>query len=138
MEQHYPVHYQGGLSHQYWFVSVGKRNVIKSVKLTLIDEELKIYNLSLMDLDVDSGWLSDEVVTNKGDTLKVLKTLAYCMKISLEIQSDVSIYFTGNSPARNRLYKMYMNNYRSLWEASFEVTFIEKEGLEYGFYCKKM
>ena len=50
MEQHYPVHYQGGLSHQYWFVSVGKRNVIKSVKLTLIDEELKIYNLLLMDL----------------------------------------------------------------------------------------
>jgi hypothetical protein len=138
MEQHYPVHYQGGLSHQYWFVSVGKRNVIKSVKLTLSDEELKIYNLSLMDLDVDSGWLSDEVVTNNGDTLKVLKTMAYCMKISLEIQSDASIYFTRNSPARNRLYKMYMNNYRFLWEASFEVTFIEKEGLEYGFYCKKM
>lgn len=80
MEQHYPVHYQGGLSHQY----------------------------------VDSGWLSDEVITNNGDKLKVLKTVAFCMMNALEIQSDASIYFMGNSPARNRLYKMYMNNYRSL------------------------
>ena len=137
MEQHYPVQYQGGLTHQYWFVSVGRRNVIKSVKLTLLDLELKIYNLSLMDLDIDSGWLSDEVITNNGDTVKVLKTVAYCIMNSLEIQSDASIYFIGNSPSRNRLYKMYINNYRYLWEANFEITFIEKDGLESGFYCKK-
>jgi hypothetical protein len=90
-----------------------------------------------MDLDTESGWLSDEIITNNGDTAKVLKTVAYCIGFSLKIQSDITIYFAGNSASRNRLYKMYINNYRFLWELNFEVTFIEKGGLESGFYCKK-
>lgn len=137
MEQYYPVHYQGGLSYQYWFVSVGRRNVIKSVKFTSLDRELKIYNLSLMDLDVESGLLSDEITTNNGDTIRVLKTVAFCIVNFLEIQSDATIYFHGNTDSRNRLYKMYINNYRILWEKVVHVTFIENSDQNLGFYCKK-
>lgn len=90
-----------------------------------------------MDLDVESGLLSDEITTNNGDTIRVLKTVAFCIVNFLEIQSDATIYFHGNTDSRNRLYKMYINNYRILWEKVVHVTFIENSDQNLGFYCKK-
>jgi hypothetical protein len=51
-------------------VSDGKRNVIKCDQFSLLDADTKVYNMSLMDWDVDSGALSDDVVTDNGDKLE--------------------------------------------------------------------
>jgi hypothetical protein len=137
MEQHYTVHYRSGLIHQYWFVSVGKRNVIKCVQFSLLDSYTKVYNLSLMDWDADSGALLDDVVTDNGDTAKILKTVAICVSMFLQMEKSSKVYFVGNSPSRNRLYRMYIFNYYNLWEQRFICECLKINEVEFGFYFSK-
>ncbi len=137
MELHYSVHYQKLESHQYWFVSVGKRNVIKCVQFSILDAHSNVYNLSLMDMDVDSNRLSDNTITDNGDTIRILKTVAFCVQEFLNREENAKVYFVGNSPARNRLYRMYIYNYQYLWDELLLCECEKKSELEFGFYFSK-
>ena len=137
MEPHYPVHYQKLESHQYWFVSVGKRNVIKCVQFSILDAHSKLYNLSLMDLDLHLNMLSDNAITDNGDTIRILRTVAFCVQVFLNKEENTKVYFVGNSPARNRLYRMYIYNYQYLWDEFFLCECNKKSDVEFGFYFTK-
>jgi hypothetical protein len=47
MEQHYPVLYQVSQSHQYWFVSLGRKKIIKCVEFQPLGGNS--FNLCLLD-----------------------------------------------------------------------------------------
>ena len=137
MEQHYPVHYQLGKKHEYWFVSDGRRKVIKCVRFSLVDLSAQLYNLSLVDWQYETNSFTDKIVTNNGDTIKVLQTVAFSMQCFFDRFPHSTVYFTGNSPSRNRLYKMQINNHRNLWENEYCIIVILNSQNEIGFYCKK-
>ncbi len=137
MEQHYPVHYQLGKKHEYWFVSEGRRKVIKCVRFSLVDLSAQLYNLSLVDWQYETNSFTDRVVTNNGDTIRVLQTVAFSIHCFFERFPNSTVYFSGNSPSRNRLYKMQVNNNRNLWENDYCLNIIRNSGNEIGFYCEK-
>lgn len=137
MENHYPVHYQPGKEHEYWFVSIGKRNVIKCIHFSAVDLNTQLYNLSLVDWQIETLSLSDKIITNNGDTSMVLNTVAYGIYCFFQIIPNATVYFSGNSNSRNRLYRMQINNNRDLWEHDYQVDIIQNSENEIGFYCKK-
>jgi hypothetical protein len=72
MKDSYHVQYQKSSSHQFWFVSNGRKNIIKCVQLDVMDSNRNYFHLSLLDYDENSGLLRDNVVSNNGDTLKII------------------------------------------------------------------
>ncbi len=110
MEEFYPVHYNDGVSHQFWFVSTGKRNILKCVQLDMMEETEEYYHLSLLDFDHEQGCLREDIVSNNGDTNRVLSTVAHCMILFLHRFPETKIIFTGNSRSRDRLFRIQMNN----------------------------
>ncbi len=110
MEEFYPVHYNDGVSHQFWFVSTGKRNILKCVQLDMMEETEEYYHLSLLDFDHEQGCLREDIVSNNGDTNRVLSTVAHCMIRFLHRFPESKIIFTGNSRSRDRLFRLQMNN----------------------------
>jgi hypothetical protein len=137
IEQHYPVHYRSGETHQFWFVSVGRRNVIKCVQLDLLEENPDVYNLCLYDVNEDSGELSDSLVSNNGDLLKLFSTIAVCLKSFFHIDSFASISFQGNTVSRNRLYRMWISKFKPYWQDEFDIEVQENNGNEFVFIIKK-
>ena len=137
MEQNYPVHYQGGLTHQYWFVSVGKRSVIKCVQLERMNPNDRFFHLSLLDYNPQNGSLCDLIVTNNGDTERVLKTVIFCIQSFLSLFPDARITLTGNSAARDRLFKMQISkwNQDSLADLLIVLDHLEDGGII--FYVSK-
>lgn len=138
MEQHYPVHYQGGLSHQYWFVSFGRRKVIKCVQLDALVDTEGHYNLCLYDYDEKYCVLSDTVISNNGDVQRVFVTIAYCLSHFFKQNVKALVFFEGNSASRNRLYRIQINKYRHLWEEEYEVEIISKHPNEILFSISKI
>lgn len=104
----------------YSFTSEGpKGSVNKVVRFTLIGEN--IYNLAFGDLDEYTGEISDMVVTNNGDSRKVLATVAATVyDFSLEYR-DAIILAKGSTNSRTRLYRMGITNYLDTIQADFEV-----------------
>jgi hypothetical protein len=91
MKDSYHVQYQKSSSHQFWFVSNGRKNIIKCVQLDVMDSNRNYFHLSLLDYDENSGLLRDNVVSNNGDTLKVLWTVLHCAQLFLRRFPDAKI-----------------------------------------------
>lgn len=138
MENHYPVHYQADSTHQYWFVSVGKRNIIKCIQLDSLSENNCNYNLCLYDFDEYKRELTDSSVSNNGDTEKLFITIAYCLSHFFYLNSKAKITFKGNSESRNRLYRIQINKYRKFWNEDYVIKVITKNQNEFLFFISKM
>jgi hypothetical protein len=92
------------------FVSKGSKGKIpKLIQFTETDF-INIYNLSFGDKDPNTGKIDDLIITNNGDSRKVLNTIAYAVYIFLNKYPAAWIYAVGSSPARNRLYRIGLNN----------------------------
>lgn len=135
MEQHYHVHIQGGHSHQYWFVSCGKRNVIKCVEFQKLGDHS--FNLCLLDFIPEINEMSDQVVSNNGDVKKVLWTVAWCVEHFLNHFPGYVIVFSGHSDSRNRLYMRYINRYYANLYMRYSIRIDIKSNEEIVFYVQK-
>lgn len=83
------------------------------------------YNLAFGDVD-ENGRLNDSVVSNNGDMHKVLATVVQTVMTFLEIHPSRHVYFSGNSPARNRLYRAILTRDIESWSEIFEVDGVSK------------
>jgi hypothetical protein len=93
---------------QYFFESVGPKGVIqKVILLSPIDDTL--FNLGLGDCDPVTGAIDDQVVSDNGDTAKILSTIFTVAYRYLSDHPDHFLHFRGNTPPRNRLYRMAIN-----------------------------
>jgi hypothetical protein len=110
MNDFYPVQYQKSNSHQFWFVSNGRKNILKCVQLDVMDSNRNYFHLSLLDYDENSGLLRDDVVSNNGDTSKVLWTVFHCTQLFITRFPNAKITFTGNSSSRDRLFRRQINS----------------------------
>lgn len=94
----------------YEFTSEGPLGRIpKIVKYTESNIE-DIYNLGFGDKLDDTDDFDDEVITNNQDSKRVLATVAATVYIFLDKYPKASIFATGSSMARNRLYRIGISN----------------------------
>lgn len=109
---HYPSYSfrQSEDSTQYFFESIGHKGIIqKSVAITATDLK-QVYNLGLGDYNPITGVIDDLSVSDNGDTAKILATIFQIANLFLIQHPDHFLLFAGNTPARNRLYRMAINH----------------------------
>lgn len=102
------------------FISEGpKGSIVKGIQYseTAITG---IYNLGFGDIN-ELNEIDDLVVTNNGDSQKVLATVARTLFYFTDHYSDVIIYATGSTLARTRLYRIGITNNLMLIEKDFHV-----------------
>ena len=98
---------------QFFFESIGPKGVIqKAVVFTLLYEP-NIYNLALGDINSITGDIDDQIVTDNSDTPTVLATIYRVSLYYLTINPTHRLYVEGNTPTRNRLYRMAISH---AWE----------------------
>ena len=103
------------------FESNGSNGIIKKVIQYAPMESKGIYNLGFGDLDISTGEINDSVVSNNGDTYKILATVASTVLIFLDKRPKSSIYIIGSNPIRTRLYRIGISNNLIEIESSFDV-----------------
>ena len=109
------------------FLSEGSKGKIeKVVQFTLIYED-NLYNLAFGDRDYLTGEIDDKIVTDNGDSEKVLASVVAAIYAFCEKIPNALIYATGSTAARTRLYRMGINKYYDLVVDDFKV-FGQAEG----------
>lgn len=79
------------------FVSVGpKGRIIKLVQYALTNYK-DLYNLGFGDKNSDNGEIDDNVISNNGDSEKVLTTVVATLYAFTDQHRDAMIYATGSS-----------------------------------------
>lgn len=104
----YEVQYSLG-NNVYSFVSEGKKGrVKKKVQFDLM--HAGIFNLGFGDWENGDAGFDDLAITNNGDMEMVLSTVIGIVVEFLSKNPDVTIYLTGSTPARTRLYRIIISN----------------------------
>jgi len=99
---------------RFQFQSIGKRGIFEKI-ISLTPLSANIYNLALLDYNLNTQEHSDILITDNGDMPKVLVTVMAVVKNYLNIHADKKIYFEGSTPARTRLYQISIGKvYESL------------------------
>ena len=103
------------------FVSEGpKGSIPKLIKFS--ETTLKgFYNLAFGDKDLLTGEIDDKVVSNNGDSEKVLATIVSAVYAFTDQENEAWIYATGSTPARTRLYRMGITKYLEEVKQDFNV-----------------
>lgn len=96
-------------------------SVLKVVQYSLIDAAEELYNLGFGDKNIQTGELEDLVITNNGDAEKVLTTVANTIYEFYEEYPLASVYITGSTKSRTRLYQINISKYLHLISADFEI-----------------
>ena len=94
-----------------------------------------LYNLAFGDKHINTGMLDDQIITDNGDSEKVLATVVSAIYAFADRYPECWIYATGSNAARTRLYRMGINKYFEIVIADFEImgeSRNEWEWYEYG------
>lgn len=98
--------------HSFSFISEGKNGKIeKVIRYEKITDD--VFNLGFGDKDPITGKINDKIVTNNGDTEKVLATVVSTVFTFTERNPNAYIYATGSNHVRNRLYRRGITKYLS-------------------------
>lgn len=115
----YPV-ITGETSMVFEFISEGIRGTVHKLVVYSKTNFHNFYNLGFGDKD-ETGQINDKVITNNGDSEKVLATVASTLYIFMDKFPDAMVFATGNSKARTRLYRMGISNNIAQIREDFEV-----------------
>jgi hypothetical protein len=92
------------------FISEGPKGRIKKIiqftKLTAPYSTEPIYNLGFGDYNEAKGKIDDLVVSNNGDSEKILATVAAGVILFLEMYPNAQVFAQGSTPSRTRFYIM--------------------------------
>ena len=105
----------------YSFTSEGpKGQVKKMIQYTDTGTE-NVYNLAFGDYDEETKSINDLSITNNGDSLKVLATVASTIYAFIEKYPQALIFATGSTSVRTRLYRMGITNNLSEIKKDFKI-----------------
>ena len=88
------------------FVSEGPKGSIRKLIQFQETNEHNLYNLAFGDKNIETGQLDDLVISNNGDSEKVLATVISALYAFFDNQPKAFVYATGSTDARTRLYRM--------------------------------
>ena len=111
----------GETSMVYEFISEGINGKISKLIIYSETHLHNFYNLGFGDKNEKSGAIDDEVVTNNGDSLKVLVTVASSLYAFTGKFPDAMVFATGSTEARTRLYRIGRSNNLEAIETDFEI-----------------
>ncbi|MFV0265540.1 MAG: DUF6934 family protein [Draconibacterium sp.] len=127
------------------FISEGQKGLIHKLVRFQPTNLKDVYNLAFGDKDLKTGEIDDEVISNNGDSEKVLATVVATVYAFTDNYPDTWIYATGSTKSRMRLYRMGITKFLKEVKEDFEVqgelkddweTF--KKGIEYeGFLVRR-
>ena len=92
------------------FVSEGPKGSIKKMVEYTETATENVYNLGFGDYDETTNSINDLSVTNNGDSLKVLATVASTVYAFIERHPNAYILATGSTNVRTRIYRMGITN----------------------------
>ena len=96
--------------HFFEFTSTGLKGEIKKIVEYSKVSVGNIYNLAFGDYDEQSDELNDKIITNNGDSKKVLATVVSTVYAFTGRYPDVWVFATGSTEVRTRLYRMGISN----------------------------
>ena len=103
------------------FISEGQKGLINKLVRYQPTNLKDIYNLAFGDKDHTTGEIDDSVISNNGDSEKVLATVVATVYAFSDKYPDAWIYATGSTKSRTRLYRMGITKFLSEVEEDFEV-----------------
>ena len=116
------------LFHYYEFLSEGPKGLIKKIVEYTETSTENVYNLGFGDFDEITKGVNDLLITNNGDSLKVLATVASTVYAFTEKYPQAWIFATGSTAVRTRLYRMGITNNLAEISEDFLVFGYNKEG----------
>jgi hypothetical protein len=103
------------------FTSTGpKGRITKIVQYTPTNYK-DLYNLGFGDKNLNTGELDDSIISNNGDSDKVLATVVSTLFAFFEQHKNAWVYATGSTKSRTRLYRMGITKYIHEIESEFEI-----------------
>lgn len=104
------------------FISSGiNGNIVKVVKYIPLPNQEGIFNLGFGDKNIESGELDDLVVSNNGDTEKVLATVALTIYEFFKEHPLATVYLKGSTQSRTRLYQISISKFIEQISNEFDV-----------------
>ncbi|SDE08941.1 hypothetical protein SAMN04487996_103314 [Dyadobacter soli] len=94
----------------YEFVSQGPKGDVKKVIIYSPTNIPNFFNLGFGDKNDLTGQPDDQVVTNNGDSIKVMATVASTLLSFTEEFPGAMIFATGSTKSRTRLYRIGISN----------------------------
>ena len=96
--------------YSYAFFSVGKNGII--LKIVAFEQiEGNRYNLGFGDYDFLTEEVNDKIVSDNGDSEKVLATVVGILNDFLLKHADYEVFVIGSTESRTRLYQIAINIY---------------------------
>nr|WP_295921534.1 hypothetical protein [uncultured Dyadobacter sp.] len=111
----------GESSKVYEFVSFGNNGPVKKLVVHSSTNLHNFFNLGFGDKDELTGEIDDLVVTNNGDSLRVMATVASTIYLFTDEFPDAMIFAVGSTKSRTRLYRMGISNNLETINIDFEV-----------------
>lgn len=92
------------------FFSEGPKGTIRKLVEYSETRVANVYNLGFGDYDETTNIINDLSITNNGDSLKVLSTVASTVYAFMEKYPNAWVVATGSTIVRTRLYRMGITN----------------------------
>ena len=108
------------------FISEGKNGKITKVVRFDTTSLKDFYNLGFGDKDEATGKIDDKVITDNGDSEKILATVASTVYVFTARLPKSWVYLTGSNLARTRLYRMGISKYLTVLKEDFHVFGLEE------------
>ena len=103
------------------FVSEGPNGLIRKLIQFQETNQPDVYNLAFGDKNADTGEIDDLVVSNNGDTDKVLAIVVAALYAFFDKHPDAFVYATGSTKARTRLYRIGITRFYQEMIQDFEL-----------------
>jgi len=103
------------------FTSEGQKGLIHKLVRFQPTNLKEVYNLAFGDIDHTTGDIDDTVISNNGDSEKVLATVVATVYAFTDKYPNAWIYATGSTKSRTRLYRMGITKFLSEVKEDFEV-----------------
>jgi len=103
------------------FVSIGPKGKIPKIVQYTPTNYKDLYNLGFGDKNIDCGGIDDFVISNNGDSEKVLATVVATLYAFIDKHKEAMVYATGSTKSRTRLYRMGITKYLDEIKEDFEI-----------------
>ncbi len=111
----------------YRFTSEGSQGIVEKLIIFQATHIKHVFNLAFGDINPKTGEIDDLIVTNNGDSEKVLITVATAVFEFTERYRNCLIYLKGSTSSRTRLYQMGITKYWQEISKDF-VVLVERQG----------
>jgi hypothetical protein len=112
------------------FVSIGSNGRINKLVQYAPTNYKDLYNLGFGDKNSDTGEIDDYVISNNGDSEKVLATVVASLYAFTDKHRSAMVYATGSTKSRTRLYRMGITKYLNEIQQDFEIYGEIEDGWE--------